>query len=96
MSVLVKGMRMPSKCKDCPMYWYDRSISDEQERHICSLKPWKRFWGSLEVRQAWCPLVEVKTPHGRLIDADDYKRLLADDSKLWVLEHTPTIIEAED
>ena len=40
-------------------------------------------------------VVEIKTPHGRLIDADDYKKLLADNSKLWVLEHTPTVIEAE-
>jgi hypothetical protein len=25
------------------------------------------------VRPNWCPLVEVKTPHGRLIDADEFK-----------------------
>ena len=47
-----------------------------------------------------CPLVEVPTPHGRLIDADalDYK-LGASDRDIYVRgvleEDAPTVIEAE-
>lgn len=60
MNVLIKRMKMPDGCKTCPMYWYDRSLSDVYERHICILKPLKRFWQKTDVRQSWCPLVEVK------------------------------------
>ena len=47
-----------------------------------------------------CPLVEVPTPHGRLIDADalDYK-LGSSDRDIYVRgvleEEAPTVIEAE-
>ena len=69
MSVLIKGMEMPEKCADCIFIdyfkgkWYCHTINDLLET------------GSNE-RDNRCPLVEVKTPHGRLIDADALKQEL--------------------
>lgn len=49
MSILVKGMKMPPNCYECPLnpLWCD-GVCDQND----------------------CPLVEIPTPHGRLIDAD--------------------------
>jgi len=55
MSVLIKGMEMPRHCGECGIDWC----------HI-----WHRAENPIEKRPPDCPLVEVPTPHGRLIDAD--------------------------
>lgn len=83
MGVYIKNMNKPSKCNEC--YFNFKNYCDLLDDNTPS--------DSIDCR---CPLVEVRTPHGRLIDADDYKKLLADDSKLWVLDHSPTVIEAEE
>ena len=68
MSVLIKGMEMPTSCRGCKLYHYIEGtgcfscdvlpgLDDGVE-----LKPWKN-------RRKDCPLVPVP-PHGRLIDAD--------------------------
>lgn len=71
MSVLIRGMQMPSGCRGCRLMNYDFS----------SGKTWCfPAYGILaddykpiefEGRPDWCPLVEVKEPHGRLIDEDE-------------------------
>lgn len=81
MSILIKGMDMPSSCADCQAYinngnscWcvlIDKDICDKGKR------------------DEDCPLVEVKTPHGKLKDADNLKVF----SDLW---EAPTVIEAEE
>ena len=49
-----------------------------------------------------CPLVEVPTPHGRLINADRLKRQVegrswkARDKFIELIDNAPTIIEAEE
>lgn len=59
MSVLIKGMKMP---KTCTMCWFSP---------ICPVwvKEVSRHKG-YDDRLPNCPLVEIPTPHGRLIDAD--------------------------
>ena len=58
MSILIHGEEMPKNCVVCKNYYY------------CEL------WSKLTVnkrckeRHPDCPIVEVKEPHGRLIDAD--------------------------
>lgn len=66
MSILIKGMEMPTSCGDCP-------IGDSL---CCSLMPgvpalWKEYTIAVRTnrRHSDCPLVRVP-PHGRLIDAD--------------------------
>ena len=68
MSVLIKGMEMPKKCEQC---WFFGT--DSARVGYCYL---------LKVELPLpdgvpqdCPLVEVPTPHGRLIDADDLRLL---------------------
>lgn len=57
MSVLIKGMEMPTSCIEC-RFGYDGKCFAHQ--------PFKRFVLGQEVD---CPLAPVP-PHGRLIDAD--------------------------
>ena len=54
----------------------------------------------MEHRPKGCPLVEVKEPHGRLIDADEIEMpcLETTADQKWMeiaIKSTPTIIEAE-
>lgn len=67
MSVLVRGMKMPRTCAICE--WSILSYPNAW----CGLAKKKT---NLEIartqRAAFCPLVEVPTPHGRLIDADAF------------------------
>lgn len=65
MSILIKGMEMPTRCADC---W----LMDGLDGRCCAkrgraLTPEYRY-GSKD-RPDWCPLVPLP-PHGRLIDAD--------------------------
>ena len=62
MSVLVKGMKMPENCKECRM---------RTDYDFCSAMP-KEFGGyTNDIRcPDWCPIQEISTKHGRLIDAE--------------------------
>lgn len=65
MSVLIKGMDMPKSCRECPCSSWEGSA--EKPRSFCHAT--KDHNETTNGREA-CPLVEVPTPHGRLIDAD--------------------------
>lgn len=98
MSILIKGMKMPTSCFRCPL-----SVLNG-ERLYCEVTKDEVLRAK---RSSDCPLVELP-PHGRLIDADavqetvlklveggwditrnDYKRMDG------ILFECPTIIEAE-
>lgn len=93
MSILIKGLGMPKDCISCR--WHHRT-------GVCVLT------GMVTNTGRDCPLVEVPTPHGRLIDADDafidadergfdFWSCDADiDSAQEFLRAQPTIIEAEE
>ena len=97
MSVLIKGMKMPEHCGYC-RFSYDG---------IChALQRVKYPQDMKDGKLADCPLVEIPTPHGRLIDADRllrteikhlYYHLPNGDTAIPIIdvEHAPTIIEAE-
>ena len=106
MSVLVKGMEMPITCCQCKLMVYNPEIKWEQAgREECGA--WVcLLTGELidnTKREEHCPLIEVPTPHGRLIDAD---ALLKDVHKMHYgngglltegqIETAPTVIEAEE
>ena len=73
MSILIKGMKMPKNCCQCPMM---RPGNYKGHAFPCTchakdcfpIKP-----SELDLRDGLCPLVEIK-PHGRLIDADALKQ----------------------
>lgn len=66
MSIIIKGMEMPGDCAMCPMC--HRAFDGNETRIACYVKA-KWAWED-DGRPDWCPLVEIPTPHGRLIDAD--------------------------
>ena len=74
MSVLVKNMEFPKNCYDCPFIRASVAgdfycvAGDGIEEDLKKL---------YERRMSDCPLVEVKEPHGRLIDADELIQELA-------------------
>lgn len=75
MGVFIKGMEMPKSCSKCG--WFDMGGGYGYQ---CTLSH-KSFdmWNKISVaRDNNCPLVEIPTPHGRLINADKLMMSLAD------------------
>ena len=88
MSILIRGEEMPKNCVVCKNYYY------------CEL------WSKLTVnkrckeRHPDCPIVEVKEPHGNLIDIDQMVNDFWDGNNMIIGEHEleqiKTVIEAEE
>ena len=66
MSVIVKGMEMPKNCKDCPLN-YDQMACAVTGTRWWSDRIMLMDFDSEKERLYDCPLVEIPTPHGRLI-----------------------------
>lgn len=108
MSILIKGMEMPTSCIECPCCRHDNW--NGETAHQCNVS-FITFGAEDEnwiynTRPNWCPLAELP-PHGRLGDLDalkaQYKYGEADseDEKVWMMNirraiaNAPTVIEAE-
>ena len=101
MSYIVPG-DIPKNCFACPCgYETEGAFIDE-----CLVLKREYEKDADSVRPNWCPLVEVKEPHGRLIDiksVEDGKFVNADNEyqKWWngalesVINYAQTVIEAE-
>ena len=90
MSILIKGMAMPESCYECA-YSIERV-------GICSITQGGCEWG--HNRPPHCPLVEIPTPHGRLIDENELiwrfrESKACCDRPLETVGVAPTILEAE-
>lgn len=78
MSILIKEMKMPENCNVCPFNY------DLMECMAASHKI-RLNW---ETRPKECPLVEVPTPHGRLIDAKKLEcELMKEKTRMGCLAH---------
>ena len=113
MSVLIKGMKMPTCCEECQLmhegYLYGKFFPC-----VCNaiggqmlIKP-----SEVDMRDGLCPLVEVPTPHGDLIDRDalglgEYEKVEEDTGTLEIslggllevyhkVKEAPAIIARED
>lgn len=72
MSLLIKGMDIPKRCLDCPCYdWSDEVCRGEGVAEAFIIE-------NSEERSEFCPLIEIPTPHGRLIDADKLAKVIED------------------
>ena len=108
MSILIKGMKMPKNCDNCDLIQFD----DEGLEAHCPLSPYYRWCGTPpDYIPEGCRLVEIPTPHGRLIDADelfckidgikgwDYgdesDMAISAAEALSAIDDSPTVIEAE-
>ena len=78
MSIIIKGMDMPKSCWECEIFG-------------CSLRD---KLAHIEDRNPDCPLVEIPTPHGRLIDEDNIKIIAVQGQGIEV--NAITILEAEE
>lgn len=88
MSILIKGAILPNSCWDCE--------ADFAYQIGCEL--WQDYEEFCERRHPDCPLVEIPTPHGRLIDGDDIYigRWDIDSDLAEQIQNAPTILEAEE
>ena len=101
MSLIIRGIDMPKNCADC-------FLEDAYDGYNCRIAQKSANWGLVD-RPSWCPLVEVPTPHGDLIDTNDVQSAIdcwlidEDDATIQdykdaigeILE-SPTVVPAED
>lgn len=77
MSVLVRDMAMPSECEYCGFCRYypqNGNVWCNAKNKLLKERWINPNWTHLDVKTPeWCPLVEVPTPHGRLVDVDAFK-----------------------
>lgn len=97
MSILIKGMEMPISCEKCPLCYDYLNCSIDDSLHMF-----------LYNRHPNCPLIEIPTPHGRLIEEEKIlspimcrpKSLRLDDNAQYniitLIADAPTILEAEE
>ena len=107
--ILIKGMEMPESCVECRL-----CEGDTMDGFCHAVSKWfddEYFrWYQYEEddidesKPANCPLVEVPTPHGRLIDEDlliadireNSASYFADDFAHEWTSKQPTVIEASE
>ena len=94
MSVIIKGKKLPKSCDSCDLIQFD----DEGLEAHCPLSPYYRWCGTPpDYRPEGCPLVEIPTPHGRLIDENELLRHKYGFSQTArvIIKTTDAVIEAE-
>lgn len=101
MSILIKGAKMPKECEYCMFAGFGGA---ENEYYVCMFNGKSKDRDN-HGRMESCPLVEIP-PHGRLIDADETKRVFGDYfEKIKVARRyaeslvdnaIPTVIESEE
>lgn len=86
-SILVRGMEMPHCCVVCPLKeMYPDGL-------LCkATNPHKYIPNFFHKRYEKCPLVEVSTPHGDLIDRSLFIGDTDPIDRIWAV---PAVIEAE-
>ena len=105
MSILIKGMDMPKYCRACPLSAGFSScgiVKEKIQGGYCNK------WHCGAGRPDWCPLVEIKTPHGELIERKSakvrycqnchWRHSIEDACEICAgcpIDSIPTIIEAE-
>ena len=110
MSIIVKGMKMPSECRECPLCQYYPMVGETRCRRTGEVLA--SGFGTIKFsgRSEHCPLGELPEKHGKLIDASKLKETLdyyiaeagwgpgVNEVLGWVKEFIdaePTIVEAE-
>ena len=97
MSVIIKGMKMPDRCLDCPFM-----ISRDNDDCILQSGVANELAVTWDDLKSGCPLVEIPEKHGRLIDADDLEPDTDYDDgdfhaySIRQIYDAPTILEAEE
>lgn len=101
MSMFIKGMQMPSNCMKCPM------LNDSGDCCVLSHKQNYAYDDMEQVKDNYCPLIEIPENHG---DFFDKQKLLRDLANMWydgdttitgvsvseLIRQQETIIESEE
>lgn len=108
MSVLIKDVDMPKRCIECPLCQHISLVDSPLLIYACAkgMRPMYSHETAEGVdefckmqKPDWCPLVEVPTPHGRLIDLDKflevYPQFVLIPASSILLENKPVIEEEE-
>lgn len=78
MSILIKDMKMPHSCMGCR--FCEHGSINEWDLYCGIDNKHVGNWDDKHINNGWrhpdCPLVEVSTPHGRLIDGDILESLI--------------------
>ena len=101
MSILIKGMKMPESCEDCPLIQTDENYYGDVMSQSCNLI-YKGYLSDVPhgERRKDCPLIEVP-PHGDLIDREPFIEFIEknwDSYDQWFigqLEARPIVIPAD-
>ena len=108
MSFIIKGLDFPKTCGDCPCcVEYDNGVciysDDYNTGMFCSAQDCAPDIYDIDKKLSSCPIVEIPTPHGRLIDADALHEKADSQPTFWkgaideiMVREAPTIIEAEE
>ena len=94
MSILIQGMEKPKRCGLCPCFHAEHPMHCQAVKASKDKRIVAPYGAPIP---DWCPLVEIPTPHGRLIDADaiqDYN-VETFGQRLLIIDTAPTVIEAE-
>ena len=70
MSVYIRGMKMPATCIECPLQyggWCYVAPADLDDTRVAPTVDEAYEQG----KPKWCPLTEIPTPHGPLIDQEE-------------------------
>ena len=67
MSILLSDMTIPKSCNDCR---FSDLFGSDFWCFVCSKRIKHSFLEEPDYKYEKCPLIEISTPHGRLIDAD--------------------------
>ena len=108
MSIILKGIDMPKSCGKCEFNYNLEGGSYEWCECVILHDDINQF----DTRRTDCPLIEIPTPHGRLIDADLLKDTVRDSVPAYTIgvkiptfgdtqimsaiEVMPTMLEAEE
>lgn len=112
MSVLIKGMEIPTNCESC-RFWYQDQDSEHNVWNRCTALNHKEIIPFITERREDCPLVEIPS-YGRLINAADLLKTITENAYLithgyneieygmtyfgimQAINEQPTIIEARE
>ncbi len=92
--ILIKGMEMPKNCEECQLLAWGGG-------YVCMASRTSMEALMIKARRKDCPLIEIPTPHGRLIDADVLKQSAHLDGQLktyidtWI-DSQSTVIEGSE
>jgi len=99
--IAIKDREMPKSCVGCKLW--TMQIIGGKGYDICRASD--KVVNAPYSKPDWCPLIEVREPHGRLIDADALMGRIKHDTPLSstfekivrrYIENAPTVIPASE